>query len=249
MDLATFIDALLAQLPHSTIAWISLTVTIASLIAAKAPAPAIGSTGAYPILYGLLNVVALNVGRARNAAGDVDVGAVIATTLLNATLAPAAVAAPPAAAAPAPTPAPLAIVQPTPVLPVAAPVPLPVVGLALLLVAGLGLSACATPPTATQTAALTAGATTLLDVAAAGNSTVASLVTKGTLFCRETTPLVPLVVAIANGSGAPVSVTGATSAVVADTCAAIGGVPVPPPASPSTAPVVTVATTSLPAAS
>ena len=88
MDISAVIDALLAQLPHSAFAWITFAVTVASFAASKLPVPAIGSTGAYPIAYGLLNVVAVNVGHARNAAGDVDVGKVLSATLLNATVAP-----------------------------------------------------------------------------------------------------------------------------------------------------------------
>ena len=108
MDLTPVINAVLAQLPHNALAWITATIAIASVIASRLPAPALGATGWYPILYGMLNLVAVNVGHARNAAGQIDAGAAIAGVLLNATLAPAAKApaapdaAPVAPAAPAP---------------------------------------------------------------------------------------------------------------------------------------------------
>jgi len=100
----------------------------------------------------------------------------------------------------------------------------------------LYLSACGTTPA--QQASLTSGAATLAAVAAAHNTTVASLVTKGALFCQKATDDLPLVVALANVSGVPVSVTGIASDVVAGACAGIAAIPVPPPADPSTAPVV-----------
>lgn len=105
------------------------------------------------------------------------------------------------------------------------------------------LTACSTPPTPTQTATLVAGAQTLASVAAANNSTVNTLVTKGALFCQEVTATGPLVVALATIAGVPVSVTGQASADVATACSLIGGVAVSPPANPSAAPVVPVATT------
>ncbi len=109
----------------------------------------------------------------------------------------------------------------------------------------LALSACGT--TATQQAALTTGAVTLASVAATNNTTVASLVTKGALFCKQVGPLEPMVVALANAAGAPVSVTGMAANDVAEACAAVEAVPVAPPANPAAAPVVT-ATVALPAA-
>jgi hypothetical protein len=105
------------------------------------------------------------------------------------------------------------------------------------------LIGCGTTPA--QQASLTAGAATLAAVAAAHNTTVASLVTKGALFCSKATADAPLVVALANVSGIPVSVTNATSDVVAAACAGISAVPVPPPADPAATPVV-MAPSSLP---
>lgn len=110
------------------------------------------------------------------------------------------------------------------------------------------LAACTTPPTPTQQAALATAGVTLASVAAANSSTVATLVTKGTLFCQTATATGPLVVALATIAGVPVSVTGQAAADVATACGLIGGVAVSPPANPSAAPVVPVATT-LPAVS
>jgi hypothetical protein len=105
-----------------------------------------------------------------------------------------------------------------------------------ILVSLLALSACGT--TAVQQATLVNGAVTLAGVAAANNTTVDQVVAKGALFCATKGPLVPLVVALANAAGAPVSVTGQASADVAAACAAIQAVPVAPPAHPEAAPVM-----------
>lgn len=101
---------------------------------------------------------------------------------------------------------------------------------------GFALAACGT--TATQQASLTTGAVTLATIAAANNKTVAQVVTDGALFCQKADALNPMVVAVADTAGAPVSVVGKASDVVAKTCAAIEAVPVPPPPSPAAAPVV-----------
>lgn len=106
------------------------------------------------------------------------------------------------------------------------------------LIAVLAVTACGTTPT--EQASLTNGAITLASVAAANNTTVASLVTKGALFCQQQTITGTLVVAAANAAGAPVSVTGQLANDVAQACAALGAVPVPPPADPASAPVKTV---------
>ncbi len=63
-------------------------------------------------------------------------------------------------------------------------------------------------------------------------------VVAGQLFCGTVTKTGPLIVALADASGAPVTVTGKASVVVADACAVIGGIPVSPPANPAAAPVV-----------
>jgi hypothetical protein len=107
------------------------------------------------------------------------------------------------------------------------------------------LSNCGTTPA--QQASLTQGAVTLGAVAAAHNTTVASLVTKGALFCQKATADAPLIVAVANLSGVPVSVTNASSDAVAATCAGISAIPVPPPADVAATPVV-MAPSALPAA-
>lgn len=106
-----------------------------------------------------------------------------------------------------------------------------------------GLAACGT--TATQQASLVSGAVTLAQVAAAKNTTAANLVTQGTLFCSKTAAGLPLVVALANVEGAPVSVTNQAAAAVTAACQAINAIPVVPPANPATALVIS-ATTTLP---
>jgi hypothetical protein len=115
-----------------------------------------------------------------------------------------------------------------------------IVGGMVIFVAG-----CGTTPT--QQASLTAGAATLTAVAAAHNTTVASLVGRGALFCQKAAADAPLVVAVANLSGVPVSVTNASAEVVAGVCAGIEAVPVPAPADPASTPVV-MAPVALPAA-
>lgn len=103
---------------------------------------------------------------------------------------------------------------------------------------GLYLAGCGTTPA--QQASLTQGAATLGAVAAAHNTTVASLVKKGALFCQKASTDASLVVAVANLSGVPVTVTDIASEVVAATCAGIDAVPVSPPADPAAAPIVVV---------
>jgi len=71
-------------------------------------------------------------------------------------------------------------------------------------------------------------------------------VVAGQLFCAKATATGPLVVALANVAGVPVSVTNQTSALVAASCALIGAIPVVPPPNPGAAPVVAT-TTTLPA--
>ena len=80
-----------------------------------------------------------------------------------------------------------------------------------LLAAGLALSAC---------------------------TTANRIVVDGQLFCATATAAGPLVVALANASGAPVIVTGAAAADVAAACRVIGAIPVSPPPNPAAAPVV-----------
>lgn len=84
-------------------------------------------------------------------------------------------------------------------------------------------------------------------VAAACSATQqAQTVAAGQLFCAKATADGPLVVALANALGAPVIVTGLASTVVAADCAAIGAIPVSPPASPALAPRVAAPITSAP---
>ena len=70
---------------------------------------------------------------------------------------------------------------------------------------------------------------------------VTKTVVAGQSFCAKATADGPLVVALADLSGVPVIVTDVASAVVAANCAAIGGIPVSPPANPASAPVVAIA--------
>lgn len=117
--------------------------------------------------------------------------------------------------------------------------------LCLFIVLG-GLAACGTTPA--QQAALVSGAITLAQVAAANNTTAASLVAGGTLFCAKTSAGLPLIVALANAEGAPVAAVNQTAAQVAGACAAIAAIPTPPPIDAATALVVAVPT-ALPATS
>jgi hypothetical protein len=108
-------------------------------------------------------------------------------------------------------------------------------GLPLLLVAGCAtLSSWLTPTT-------TSAVATLASVAAANNSTVATLVTKGQLFCKSASGIVALLTSL----GSPTSVIGIAGTVVADGCNLIGAVPVAPPTS---VPLDTVPTVTAPAA-
>lgn len=106
----------------------------------------------------------------------------------------------------------------------------------------LAVAACGTTP-AQQDALVTAGQT-LASVAASRSTTVADLVARGTLFCRQVAPLTPAIVVLATAAGAPVSVIGQTADDVARACAAVRGVPVVPPADAGV--VVVVAPVGLP---
>lgn len=94
------------------------------------------------------------------------------------------------------------------------------------LCAVLALAACATPTTLSPTGqtALQAGVT-LATVAANANTTVATAVSKGQLFCKSAAGVVALV----NNLSSPTSVIGQTAFYVGQACAAIDGVPVPAP--------------------
>jgi hypothetical protein len=63
-------------------------------------------------------------------------------------------------------------------------------------------------------------------------------VAAGQLFCAQATATGPLVVALADAAGAPITVTNKASDVVAKACAVIGAIPVTPPPNPVQAPVV-----------
>lgn len=78
-------------------------------------------------------------------------------------------------------------------------------------------------------------------LAGCGSTASQNAVAQGQLFCAESTATGPLVVALANVSGVPVTVTGKASAEVAAACAVIGAIPVSPPSDPAAAPVVAAA--------
>ncbi len=116
----------------------------------------------------------------------------------------------------------------------------------IAILAALALAGCGATP-AQQTQLIAAGQT-LAAVAAGNNTTVASIVTAGGLFCQKATAGAPLVVALANIYGAPVSVTGMAAGDVAAACALVGGIPVAPPADPASAVVEVAPVAVLPAA-
>lgn len=106
------------------------------------------------------------------------------------------------------------------------------------------LFGCGGTPAQQQTA-LSAASTaivTLADIAGANNTTVAGMVSQGALFCKKVTVLGPSFVALADLSGAPVSVINQPANDVMAACNAAGGVPVSPPSNPATAAVVQVPT-------
>jgi hypothetical protein len=80
-------------------------------------------------------------------------------------------------------------------------------------------------------------------LAGCSSATTTTAVADGQLFCAEATATGPLVVALANTSGVPVTVTGKASAEVAAACAVINAIPVMPPANPAAAPMVAAAVT------
>lgn len=116
----------------------------------------------------------------------------------------------------------------------------------LAILAAIALVGCGATP-AQQTQLIAAGQT-LAAVAAGNNTTVAAIVTQGGLFCQKANASGPLVVALANIYGAPVSVVNQTAASVATACALVGGVPVAPPVDPASAVVVAAPVAVLPAA-
>lgn len=67
-----------------------------------------------------------------------------------------------------------------------------------------------------------------------------SQIAQGQLFCAKIVAGEPMVVALADLSGAPVLAVGATKAFVDTACDQIDAIPVAPPASPAAAPVVVV---------
>jgi len=80
--------------------------------------------------------------------------------------------------------------------------------------------------------------TALAACSGADQASVERAVVQGQLFCAKAQASGPLVVALADAAGVPISVTGRTASAVAAACAAIGAIPVSPPAAPSQAPIV-----------
>ena len=117
----------------------------------------------------------------------------------------------------------------------------------LAIFCALALAGCGSNVTPDQKAQITATgqafAMSLASVAAANSSTVSDQVQKGALFCQKVQASGPLVVALANIYGAPVTVLNQTSQAVADACALVGAFPVAPPANPAVVPVQGSATT------
>ena len=71
----------------------------------------------------------------------------------------------------------------------------------------------------------------------------------GQLFCQQFRAFGPVIVAVADAAGAPIIATGAAEAVVNDACAAVGALPVAPPANLAQAvPVVLAVVTAVTAA-
>jgi hypothetical protein len=110
----------------------------------------------------------------------------------------------------------------------------------LALTVALGACTAAQIGTAQTVAAqATPAVGTLAALAAAHSTTVASLITKGALFCQKAdgtvaavasvTGIAAPVAAVIPGAAVAVSVIGASAAAVAGVCAAIQAVPVPAP--------------------
>lgn len=123
--------------------------------------------------------------------------------------------------------------------------------LAVAAVSLLALSACGNGPTPAQEAQITAGFTagvTLASIAAEDNTTVAKVIAKGALFCQSggSVGVQALTFAVVTSSRTPISVANQTAQAVAQTCAALNAVPVPPPADAATVPVQVAPTTTLP---
>lgn len=72
-------------------------------------------------------------------------------------------------------------------------------------------------------------------------------VTQGQLFCAKVVQGLPMVVGLADLSGAPVMAAGTAASVVQAECAIVQGIPVSPPANPAAAPVIAIAPVAAPA--
>ena len=78
----------------------------------------------------------------------------------------------------------------------------------------------------------------LILFAGCANPQAQQAVVAGQLFCATATANGPLVVALADTSGVPVTATGKAAAWVSAACALIGAIPVAPPPAPAQAPIV-----------
>lgn len=115
------------------------------------------------------------------------------------------------------------------------------------------LAGCAHPLSQQDQANLATAAVSLAEVAAAHNTTAATILQDGALVCGYASGVTGQlatagVVAVANSAGVPVSVTQQGAATVATVCSALGKVPGPLPAgvAPADVPVVAVAGSGLP---
>ncbi len=102
-----------------------------------------------------------------------------------------------------------------------------------ILVAPLAILAACSRQQGAQVAAGATKATTAINRA----------VTQGQLFCQkeqadQNGALGAAIVAVVDAAGAPVIATNATANFVSATCAAINGIPTPPPANPAAVPAV-----------
>ena len=75
MDTLTAIPALA---PYA--GYISAAIGIAAIVARFLPPPAMPASGFYPIVYGVMNMLAMNAGHARNATDPTAPAPVAATT-------------------------------------------------------------------------------------------------------------------------------------------------------------------------
>jgi hypothetical protein len=66
LDLMTLLAAIPGAGPW--LPYIPVAIAVCAALAAALPAPVAGATGMYPVLYAVVNFIACNFGKARNAA-------------------------------------------------------------------------------------------------------------------------------------------------------------------------------------